>query len=193
MPISIPPFTDVPAPNDQIASPWAQHLTQFAVDLISSGPVAPTNPEAELWYDTSDSGISLPNTPRGNLYRASVIVPQSITTALAWQDLTNLYVVWNPVVGRRYRIVGKGLLQKKTAAGDVFFALWGGGAQLDGACITLPINAYGTVQVGYVFTAVSAASITHNLRVYVNTNGVDLAVSNQGYTSYLEIDDIGSA
>jgi hypothetical protein len=61
VPVTIGPFTDVPAPNDPVASPWAQHLTQFAVDQISSGPTAPTNPDAELWYDTSDTGVSLPN------------------------------------------------------------------------------------------------------------------------------------
>ena len=73
MPVSIPPFTDVPAPNDPIASAWAQHLTQFAVDQISAGPTAPTNPEAELWYDTADNGsaLSLPTPWTGVTFQNS--------------------------------------------------------------------------------------------------------------------------
>lgn len=61
MPVTIPPFTNVPAPNDPVASAWAQQLTQFVVDDIQVGPTAPTSPNAELWYDTSDTGVSLPN------------------------------------------------------------------------------------------------------------------------------------
>lgn len=33
MSISIPPFTNVPAPGDPITSAWAQQLTQYAVDI----------------------------------------------------------------------------------------------------------------------------------------------------------------
>lgn len=61
MPVTIPPFTDVPSPGDPVASAWAQALTQFAVDDITIGPTAPTNPNAELWYDTADGGVSYAN------------------------------------------------------------------------------------------------------------------------------------
>lgn len=33
MPVTIGPFTNVPAPNDPIRSPWAQQITTYAVDL----------------------------------------------------------------------------------------------------------------------------------------------------------------
>lgn len=35
-PITIGPFTNVPAPGSPIASAWAQQLTQYAVDLAAS-------------------------------------------------------------------------------------------------------------------------------------------------------------
>lgn len=163
------------------------------VVVAAADPIA-ANPSAELWVDTTTPASTVPlpaGVPRGFLYRAAVNVAQTITTAASWQDLTNLYVVWTPEVGRRYRVSGKVPFQKLTAAGDVFLALWGGGAQLDGAAVSLAINSYGTATVEHIYVASSAASITHNLRLYTNTNGVVTAVSNQGYWAYLDIEDIG--
>lgn len=151
----------------------------------------PTLDTVELWYDSDDPGVSYWNMPRGFMYRAVVTVAQTITTPTSWQDMTNLYVVWTPVANRRYRITGKIPYQKLTAAGDVFMGLYAGATQLDGAAITLAINAYGTISVDYVWVAPSAASITHNLKTFVSTNGVATAVSAAGYTAFISIEDIG--
>lgn len=35
MPVVIPPFSNVPAPNDDVKSAWAQQLTQYAVDHVN--------------------------------------------------------------------------------------------------------------------------------------------------------------
>lgn len=42
MPISIPPFNNVPSPGSPVASAWAQQLTQYAVDLVQTGTYTPT-------------------------------------------------------------------------------------------------------------------------------------------------------
>jgi hypothetical protein len=45
MPVTIGPFTNVPAPGDPVTSAWAQQLTQYAVDTRTADPpawIAPT-------------------------------------------------------------------------------------------------------------------------------------------------------
>jgi len=45
MPVTIPPFSNVPAPGDDVKSAWAQQLTQYAVDTAAAvGALVTSNP-----------------------------------------------------------------------------------------------------------------------------------------------------
>ena len=101
MPVTIPPFTNVPAPGDPVASAWAQQVTQFAVDQYVAQPGTPASVNTELWLDTDDYGVSYPNMPRGFIAVAQMASDQTVTTAGA--DLTGVSVTWTADPTRRYR------------------------------------------------------------------------------------------
>ena len=104
MPISIPPFTNVPAPNDPVASAWAQQLTRFAVDNIVVQPGTPASADTELWYDTDDVlPVPAPSQmPRGyvgyqrNVSAVNVTAPSVITSL-------GVKVSWTADPTRRYK------------------------------------------------------------------------------------------
>lgn len=101
MPTTIGPITDVPSPGDPVDNDWAVHLTQFAVDMVTVGPVAPTNPDAELWYDTGDAGVGLPNLPRGLI--SHLIAPSTQSGLNVDADLTGLSISFTGDPKRWYR------------------------------------------------------------------------------------------
>lgn len=119
MPITIGPFTDVPAPDDPVASAWAQEITQFAVDDISVGPAPPASANAELWYDTLDPGTSLPNSARGYVtHKVGNGTDQSsaLTTYVTVAGSTATFVA-DP--SRRYKTTIVVNISVSTSAGNV--------------------------------------------------------------------------
>ena len=122
MPVTIPPFTNVPAPNDPVASAWAQQLTQFAVDQIQAGPTAPTNPDAELWYDTSDSGAMFPTGgPRGLMGWAQR-TSDSTQSYQTQKEISGLNVSFTAYPNRIYR-TSVTLTVRHTANGGITFGI----------------------------------------------------------------------
>lgn len=189
MTISIPPFSTVPAPGDPVASAWAQQLTQFAVDQISSGPTPPTNPDAELWYDTSDMGLSLPNNPRGQMgYKIGTTGDQ--TGILAATDVAGLTVTWVASPDRVYRIQCGAYFVQNTAAGFVQLLLTNDANSIrrqTAANVLAGISS--TLHVVNVETGLSGSQ-TRKARMM--TNAGTLTVSqNNGTQGYLLVEDIG--
>lgn len=124
MPVSIPPFTNVPAPNDPVASAWAQDITRFAVDQIQAGPTAPTNPDAELWYDTSDSGAMFPSGgPKGLMGSFGNLAAAQNGIATTVTDLVGMSVSFTAVAGRVYKFTLSVAITKNGAAGEIFLPM----------------------------------------------------------------------
>ena len=73
------------------------------VEVSATDPIA-TNPAAEMWYDTADTGISLPNGPRGIVLAvngtSSVVLP--VAGGVSW--VTAAVSALTLAVGRRYKI-----------------------------------------------------------------------------------------
>lgn len=62
MPVSIPPFSNVPAADDPLTSPWAQQLTQFVVDSgrgFVRGAVKPSPQSVPAAVETPITGLSV--------------------------------------------------------------------------------------------------------------------------------------
>src|SRR4249919_2877415 len=73
MPVSIPPCSNVPAPNDDVKSAWAQQITQYAVDhvndptdahdasaisFIPTGTIAATNVQTAIAEVAAEAGTA---------------------------------------------------------------------------------------------------------------------------------------
>ena len=191
MPISIPPFTDVPAPGDPLASPWAQHITQFAVDQISSGPTAPTNPEAELWYDTSDLGASLPNTARGFVAYAQAPAIQVISSSTL-VDLAGVTVTFTADPTRRYlTTLGCGRLDQSVASGLAEMVVTDAAGSLTLAWVFLQIatGTIGSMSAQRYETGLSG-SVTRKARAKVSA-GQFSTQSHLSWLPFLLVQDIG--
>ena len=164
MPISIPPFENVPAPEDPITSAWAQDLTQFAVDQISVGPTEPTNPDAELWYDTDDTGISLPNTARGIVAKSPMGLGTVVAPAGGAKVPLAPALAFTPVIGRYYRCVvymratqGNGGV---THPGHIEVTNWPGGGAIDSFFNGEPYFSNARIELVWLATNATPVSLT---------------------------------
>lgn len=187
MPVTIPPFTDVPAPGDPVASAWAQQLTQFAVDQIVAQPGTPSSPNTELWYDTDDAGMSFPNVPRGFVgYDAT-----STTIANIGSTLTYLgaQVQWVADPTRRYRTtLITGRIDQFTAQSNAFAGIYDGSNNAIRYSYTpIPPGGFGFI---YTFAIESGLSGTVTRKAMGSTSAGTMNV--QAYTMIM-VEDIGSA
>lgn len=159
MPTTIGPITDVPSPGDPVDNDWAVHLTQFAVDMVSVGPVAPTNPDAELWYDTADVLTPmLPQMARGLI--SHLVAPAPQAGILAAVDLTGLSISFTADPKRYYRttlyVVGR---QGGTAGEQYTYIANGASTAIRGSAINVAANGIVTHSLYVVETNQSGAQI----------------------------------
>lgn len=188
MPVVIPPFTNVPAPDDPVESAWAQQLTQFAVDQISAGPTAPVNPDAELWYDTADSGLTLPNMPRGYIGYFGQAVPQAGLNVDS--DLTSLSISWTADPKRWYKTTLYVVGRQSGALGEQY---------------TYIANGANTALRGSAFNVAANGIVTHSLYI-IETNqsgaqtrkgraggGAAWSTSGSPWSASISVEDIGGS
>ena len=188
MPITIGPFTDVPAPDDPVASAWAQEITQFAVDDITIGPAPPASANGELWYDTTDLGISFPNMPRGFIGRGTQAGAQNGIGTVD-TDVTGATVTWTADPARRYRYTARILAQKITSAGDVFaYITDGANARLVGAGQSAGVNGWVSLYIEGIQSGLSG-STTRKLRISTTVATVNLGTNE--YLGNVTVEDIG--
>ena len=191
MPVSIPPFTNVPAPNDPVASAWAQQLTQFAVDQIQAGPTPPTNPDAELWYDTSDVGSMFPSRVAGGLvaraYQSGT--GQNITVEA---DVIGCTVTWIADPLRWYRTVARVVLRQSGTGAEQYATITtGANGQLNsGGAAAGPVAANG---IATLFMEVIennlSGSTTRKLRA--STSGALAQPAAVPYQAFIAVYDMG--
>jgi len=190
MPVSIPPFTDVPAPGDPLASPWAQHITQHVVDDITIGAVAPTNPEAELWYDTSDPGVSYPNMPRGWVAESKPTVDQAGIATTTWTDVTNMSVTFTADPTRRYKTTVV-LVSYPSVAATVSVRLTNaaGSSAIKAQYVSVPsVNGYAAHSFVHVESGLSGSN-TRKAQAYVSAG--TLTIYGSLPSCLLLVEDIG--
>ena len=199
MPVTIGPFTDVPAPNDPVASAWAQEITQFAVDDITIGSVQPTNPNAELWYDTADNGQSYGTQPRGlvgirqataSAYANATAVYTDITASTGQAPLINAAL--DPT--RWYRATLLTFARSTTVANvRIGFALFAGATQLiEGLYLTGAANGTSSMVVVFMFKPVVATAVDYKMAA--RTDGAVTTINvNPSATSPMQftIEDVG--
>lgn len=170
MPVTIGPFTDVPAPGDPVASAWAQELTTFAVNNITIGPNAPTDANAELWYDTDDPGATVPNLPRGLVSYANGPTSDVAGFGTAGAEVSGMTVTWNAEAGRTYKttmVIAVGL---PSATAIISASILNASNSVQRAClISLAVNGYATVSAIDVFKASSTGSQTRKAHIGTNT------------------------
>src|SRR5262245_24368923 len=185
MPVTIGPFSDVPAPGDPVASAWAQEITQFAVDDITIGPSPPASANGELWYDTSDPGESFTNMPRGYVgFDATSSAVASVTSTLTY---LGAQVVFTATLGRRYKTTMiTGRIDQFTAAANAFAGIYDAGSQAI-AYSYLPMVAGGFGFI-YAWTLESNLSGSITRRVQGSTSAGSMNV--QAGTRIL-VEDIG--
>lgn len=187
MPVTIPPFTDVPAPGDPVASAWAQQLTQFAVDQIVAQPGTPSSPNTELWYDTDDAGMSFPNVPRGFVgYDATSTAIPGIGSTLTYLAAQ---VQWVADPTRRYRTtLITGRIDQFTAQSNAFAGIYDGSNNAIRYSYTpIPPGGFGFI---YTFAIESGLSGTVTRKAMGSTSAGTMNV--QAYTMIM-VEDIGSA
>lgn len=191
MPISIPPFTNVPAPDDPVASAWAQQLTQFVVDDITIGAVAPTNPDAEVWYDTADSGVSFPNMPRG--WVGGAVASSALTAVTGTQDIPGCTVTWTADPTRRYKTTLVIPYVVLAAANGGFYGhITNAGSTQIKSVMVSPNGAANATAAGHltlVETGLSGAT-TRKGRVTSITGAITTHASPE-YAPYILVEDIG--
>lgn len=188
MPVSIPPFTNVPAPNDPVASEWAQQLTQFAVDQYLAQPGQPASPNTELWFDTDDPGMSFPNVPRG--YIGHAIAPSVVSGIAATVTDLGAAVTWTADPTRQYKIsVLSGRLdQISVSSNGVFAGIYdGANTYRQGSYIAVAAGGYAYVN---TFVIESGLSGSQTRKARANTQSGTLTA--QAGTILL-VEDIGAA
>lgn len=191
MPTTIGPITNVPQPGDPVDNDWAVDLTQFAVDDITIGPTQPTNPNAELWYDTGDSGVSYANMPRGLVGTAVAPNADQIFGTTGWQDVTGLSLTYTNPGGRiyRYSFMGTGNMGATQAA---FFAgiVESGTVIAMQECITI-VNTSTAFHVGMIH-APGTGPHTIKCQMYANGGAAKL-LNTGGRAARFWIEDVGGS
>lgn len=189
MPISIPPFTNVPAPSDPVTSPWAQQLTQFAVDLIHVGASEPSSADAELWYDTDDPGVSYANAPRGWIGHAVQSGDQVTNTTAT--DLPGMSVGPFTIsdTSRKILVTANAVAQQAGAAGYATLSIVAtpsGGQSIQGL---VQVGDQMPIFIQWVLTGVSG---TFTIKVQASVSaGTCTWKSAAGLRTHLVVQDIG--
>jgi len=197
MPVTIPPFTNVPAPNDPVASAWAQQLTQFAVDQIVSQPGTPASPNTELWYDTDDPGMGFPNMPRGYVGHALANNAEQTVALNATVDVTGCTVTWTADPTRQYKVSGVINVQTPANGSGVhhFNIVDGSNNVRKSAMIGMPS---GDTRIGSLDLIESGLSgtQTRKLQLAVSFQGAGASttiVNTAGRQAIIIVEDIGAA
>ena len=189
MTVTIPPFTDVPAPGDPVASAWAQALTQFAVDQFLAQPGQPVSAYTELWYDTDDPGMAFPNMPRGYVGHAVKTANQVFAAS---GDITGLSVTWTADPTRRYRTSFKLGIDKDGTAANVWIEIQtGASASVDSVFTLFPASTSNPIQ-GWTIESGLSGATTRKLRLNLNAGQATLAAS-AGMKAWIVVEDIGAA
>jgi len=87
MPVSIPPFSNVPAAGDPVASAWSQQLTQFAVDgprgwIGNASPAADQSGIGATMTDVTGMSVAFTADPTRR-YKTTVVLSCYPTAAAA--------------------------------------------------------------------------------------------------------------
>lgn len=199
MPISIPPFTNVPSPNDPVASPWAQQLTQFAVDLIQARTDQPPDTSCELWIDTDDPGLSFPNMPRG-------LVGIRQATASAWTNATAVHSDITVTTGQQ-PLINAALdpsrwykatfisLARLTALSRFGFGIFGGATLLYEVLLDGPYTANATIVITAILPFKPLTANATDYKMAGRNDGAVATISinpSAGIPTFYMIEDIGT-
>lgn len=200
MPVTIPPFTDVPAPGDPVASAWAQQLTQFAVDQIVAQPGTPTSPNTELWYDTDDAGMGFPNMPRGQVGRTVGTASAFSTSSNTSVDITvtagqapTLTLALDPT--RIYRAVFNAPIIMSTVTDRAILELYINGVlNRTMAMVGHPTSAGTAVHATgvYYFVPSTAASVVYKMMARVSAGTLSMPFASATDPIEFVIEDVGA-
>ena len=186
MPTTIGPITNVPMPGDPVDNDWAVDLTTFAVNNVSIGAVAPTDPNAELWYDTADAGVSFPNMPRGLVAPYGQLAAAQNGIGAAAVDLAGMTTSFQATSGRNYKLCVTLAITKVAANSEIFLELTNAAngqyhSQTFSRTTTSP---YDVLQ--YVFlTKTFSGAVTVKARLSCNAGTVDARFG------FLWVEDMG--
>jgi len=171
--------------------PPAPPAVPSEVEIAATDPIG-TNAVVELWYDTSDPGVSYPNMPRGFVFAIPLLGSKVTIAASATANLGNP-ISWTPVLGRRYRIVLfiRAVLASTGAAGQQG-ALTVNGWPAANASAFVAINlGFGCVRTESIWTS------THSNPTTLTPQGTGVGSGNSDwYTDapgYCQIEDLGGA
>lgn len=140
-PITIGPFTNVPAPGSPIKSDWPQQITNYVVDAA-----------------------------KGYINHKHLGIDQTLSTT-AVTDLTGMSISFTATPTRRYKWTAKVVASKQTADGQVHIHLTdAGNTAIDSAAVTLRVGESGTMTLVHYESGLSG-TITRKLRGQAFTVG----------------------
>jgi hypothetical protein len=161
------------------------------VEVSATDPIA-ANPAAEMWYDTADTGISLPNGPRGwvGYVEGPLADVTGITSTPA--DITGLTLTFTADPTRRYKTTFRVSILKTGGAGNCAVDLAdAGGTQVERHQLpTLALNDAVTIVGSHVETGLSG-SITRKLRALTGGTTVTIWGTTFWQRGFLLVEDIG--
>ena len=160
------------------------------VEVSATDPIA-ANPAAEVWYDTADTGISLPNGPRGHIGSVYTTTWSAVIGANVWTDYAGMAVTWTADPSRRYKTTVAMLLTKLTNVGYAGVALFNGSTQIAGNLLSaVPIGGYLNVAITRIEFGISGVQ-TRQVKGWCDFASVQFQ-PNASYPAMMVVEDIGS-
>ena len=165
------------------------------VEVSATDPIA-ANPQAEMWYDTADTGISLPNGPRGYVGHAIGPASDYSTTSATAVVVPGTSVTFTAAANRRYKTtinfnltISSIANQPTVGVCDQFagFVINGGGYR---SAIYGSAGATVVIQLTSIETGLSG-SITRALAVTASASGTTTVVGSFSRLLLVLVEDIG--
>lgn len=168
-------------------------------DEVFIGPDTPTDPTAELWYDTDAIQATPPsalpwNMPWGQVGGGIINVADQPGFDTVERAVSGYAATWTAVAGRLYRFSGNiSTNQLSTAGYQILSAKIDGGASFTVASLlSVAVNNGGTVPLLRHLGTIAAGA--HTIQLYLRTgSGNPGVLSTSQHPGHMLIDDVGPA